>query len=322
MVHGLWFSAYVFALFLCVVLHEYGHAFAAKKYGVRTRDIILSPIGGVARLEQLPEKPKHEMIIAFAGPAVNVIIAVIVGLISLFVLDGSILESDFDILRIKGLNEFLVFLLALNVMLFVFNLVPAFPMDGGRVLRSGLAMKMGRVKATRIASMVGRVLAIGFVIFGLYNNMFVLAFIGIFIFTSATAEYQYTKINSKLEEFNVADIMRTEFTRLHIGDLFEKPIELYKRNMESNFLVFDSLGYIAGSLPEAFIRDKMKTEDGARDQVSSLMSPKTDSVKPQASLKEVYELMNKKGLAIVAVFEEDELVGVVDRAGLKRALQG
>lgn len=319
--HGLWFGGYVFALFLCVVLHEYGHAFAAKRYGVKTKDIILSPIGGVARLESLPEKPLHEMIVALAGPAVNVVIALLVGLGLMIFIDTSIFDSKFDILRIEGPQEFFIFLLALNVMLFVFNLVPAFPMDGGRVLRSGLAMKMGRVKATQIASIVGRVLAVGFVIFGLINSYYVLAFIGVFIFTSAAAEYQYAKMSNKFEEFNAADIMRTQFTRLHLSDLYEIPIDLYKRNIESNFLVFDSLGYISGTIPELFIKDMIKREDGHQERISSVMSQQIGKVNLNASLKKVFEIMNKNGIAIVAVLDNDEIVGVIDRVGLKQAIE-
>ncbi len=320
--HGLWFGGYVFALFLCVVLHEYGHAFAAKKYGVRTKDIILSPIGGVARLEQLPEKPIQEMIVALAGPAVNVVIATIVGLGLYFFVDTSIFDSGFDILRIEGATEFFTFLLVLNIMLVLFNLVPAFPMDGGRVLRSGLAMKLGRVKATKIASIVGRILAVGFIIFGLYNALYVLAFIGVFIFTSAAAEYQYAKMSSKFEEFSAADIMRKQFTRLHIGDNYNIPIDLYRRNEESSFLVFDSLGYISGAIPEIYIKEKMKSEEGLNSRVTSMMSSKFASVNQQASLKDVYELMNNNGIAIVAVTEGDDIVGVIDRAGIQRVLKG
>ena len=242
---GLWFGGYIIALFLCVVLHEYGHAIAAKRYGVQTKDIILSPIGGVARLEVLPEKPVQELIIALAGPAVNVIIAVLLTIGFLISSVDPLEALNYDILGIDGPKDFFVFLLVLNIMLFVFNLIPAFPMDGGRVLRSLLAMKFGRVNATKVASFVGRILAIGFVIFGLSNNMYVLAFIGVFIYMSAAAEYRHTKLSSVFSEHIVSDIMRTEFTKLHIGDLYARPIDLYKRNIESNFLVFDSLGYIS-----------------------------------------------------------------------------
>lgn len=317
---SLWFGGYIVALFLCVVLHEYGHAIAAKRYGVKTKDIILSPIGGVARLEVLPEKPVQELIIALAGPAVNVLIAVLLTLGFLFSSVDPLEALNYDILSIEGPKDFFVFLLVLNVMLFVFNLIPAFPMDGGRVLRSLLAMKFGRVSATRVASYVGRILAIGFVVFGLANSMYVLAFIGVFIYMSATAEYRYTKLSSVFSEHIVSDIMRTDFTKLHIGDTYSKPIDLYRRNIESNFLVFDSLGYLVGTVPELFIKEVMHEEFGEDIKVGNKMSSHIGKAAFTSSLKDVFELMNTQGIAIVAIVENDEIIGVVDRTAMSRLL--
>ena len=146
-------------LFLCVVLHEYGHALMAKRFKVNTKDIILSPIGGVARLERLPEKPAQELVIALAGPAVNLLLASL--LLLVLVLTG----FDWNTVQNPGVvtpdfTDYLVIGLYINVMLFGFNLVPAFPMDGGRVLRSLLALKYGRSKATQIAGWVGRIIAL------------------------------------------------------------------------------------------------------------------------------------------------------------------
>ena len=175
------FGLYVIILFICVVLHEYGHALMARKYGVKTRDIILSPIGGVARLEKIPEEPYKELLIAIAGPLVNVVIAILLSTLTLIIFSGGILPSAENLELLKYPSEFIRFVIVMNIALFVFNLIPAFPMDGGRILRSLLAMKWGRVKATRIAAFVGRILAIGFVIFGVTIGNILLSVIGVFI---------------------------------------------------------------------------------------------------------------------------------------------
>lgn len=313
------FSAYIFALFCCVVLHEYGHALAARKYGVNTRDIILSPIGGIARLEKLPEKPKEELIIAIAGPLVNVAIALILGIGIFLFAERSILPNVEDITKVITISDFIRYVIILNIILFVFNLIPAFPMDGGRILRSLLAMKIGRRKATNIASIIGRILAVGFFIFAIYNDQITLALIGIFIFTSAGAEAKYTNSYAILEELSAGDIMRKQFTKLHLSDIFSVPIDLRRRNVESNFLIFDSLGYISGSLPEAYVveAEKRKLED---QPVTSMMSPKIEFVEPSLTAKEIFEIMNLKGLGIVAVGDINKLLGVIDRNTIRNLI--
>jgi len=310
---SLWFSAYVFSLFLCVVLHEYGHALSARKFGVETKDIILSPIGGVARLQKLPEKPKHELIVALAGPAVNVVIAIIVGLGLYLLYDFNFLDGGFDIMRIQGPTDFFTFLFILNIALFMFNLIPAFPMDGGRVLRALLAMKFGRVNATKVASIVGRILAVGFIIFGYLNQLYVLAFIGVFIFLTAAGEYRYAKLNRKLEEFDIKDLMRTSFTKVHIGDTFEGVLDLYKRGIETNFLVFDSIGYVVGAVPSQFLGDLIKNPREADLKINEFMSKSFAFMDVESSLQDLYNKMQQEGLSIIGIMEDDILVGVIDQ---------
>ena len=165
---------FVLALFFCVVLHEFGHALSAKYYGVRTRDITILPIGGVARLDNLPEKPFQEFVVAIAGPAVNVVIYILLALFLHFryAVDfrvGELLSSNSDEIITNPYVGFLATLLQANLMLVVFNMVPAFPMDGGRVLRALLSMtSLGRTKATKTAAILGQVIAVFFFFFGLY----------------------------------------------------------------------------------------------------------------------------------------------------------
>lgn len=320
--HTLWFGLYVLTLFFCVVLHEYGHALAARYYGVKTRDIVLSPIGGVARLEKLPEKPFQELVIAFAGPLVNIVIALIVSMLLFMVADGSISLEDADILSIDGSQEFWLFVLILNLALFFFNLIPAFPMDGGRVLRSLLAMRWGRVRATRWASIVGRTLAVGFVIFGLMYQLYLLAFIGVFIFLSASAEYNYARLSEKFEEYTASDIMRTNFTLLSPNDSFHLPIDHFRRTGESHFIIINDEAKPMGSLPYAFIQEAEKEGLDTYPTVAGLMSSKFLLVEEATSLRHIYEKMNEMGLTIVGVTDAGgKISGVIDRDGMKRLLE-
>ncbi len=205
-----WQMGLVAALFGCVLLHEYGHALTARRYGVGTRDIILTPIGGVARLERMPEKPIQEFFVAIAGPLVNILIAAVLSLVCYFffredllalfsgetvqaIVDeesGNIVDQQplFSSLFAKSLFN----LAFLNIGLAVFNLIPAFPMDGGRILRALLSMRIGRAKATKVAAGVGQVLALGLAGWGLWSGDFMLAVLG--MLNSAVAAYYYLRI--------------------------------------------------------------------------------------------------------------------------------
>ena len=173
---------FILALFACVLLHEFGHAFAARGFGIETPDITLLPIGGVARLSRIPEKPWQELVVAIAGPLVNVVIAAVL----IFVIHGSAALEQLEYLESPRI-ELLGKLASVNVMLVLFNLIPAFPMDGGRVLRALLAMAMPYAQATQIAAWIGQGLAVVFGIFGIFGNPF-LIFIAFFIFVGAQQE--------------------------------------------------------------------------------------------------------------------------------------
>lgn len=184
------FSLYIFLVFFCVVLHEYGHALMARRYGIETQDIIITPIGGLARLRGMPMEPKGELMIAIAGPLVNLAIAAVILLILYGLGVGIILPDTDDLNILTNPIGFLHLVLILNLILFTFNLIPAFPMDGGRILRALLCFKFDRRKATLIVSIIGRIIAVAFVLFATYNKLPSLLFIGIFIFIMAGREYR------------------------------------------------------------------------------------------------------------------------------------
>jgi len=199
----IWFSSYelegssgavkgvlfILILFACVLLHEFGHALAARAFGIRTPDITLYAIGGVARLNRIPDKPWQELIVAIAGPLVNVVIAAVL-IFGIHVTAGLQQVEHLESPRIEMLAK----VASLNVMLVLFNLIPAFPMDGGRVLRALLAMTMPYARATQIATRIGQGLAIVFAIFGFLGNP-ILIFIAMFIFVGAQQEASITRAN-------------------------------------------------------------------------------------------------------------------------------
>ena len=186
---------FVILVFGCVLLHEFGHIFAARAFGVRTPDVTLYPIGGVARLERMPEKPGQELIVALAGPAVNVVIAGLL-LVFLMLLGLGVSLTGLGGYASGGLSFFSA-LAAVNIWLVLFNLIPAFPMDGGRVLRALLAMRMPFVRATNIAAKVGRALAVVAGVFGLITFQPMLMLIAAFVYFAAGQEAMMANLQER-----------------------------------------------------------------------------------------------------------------------------
>lgn len=344
------FGLFILALFTCVLLHEFGHALSARYYGVQTRDITILPIGGVARLDNLPEKPFQEFVVALAGPAVNV---VIYALLAVFLYFNHSIQFSFRELLTDDSNEliidpvigFLVTLMQANLMLVVFNMIPAFPMDGGRVLRALLSMPFGRLQATKVAASLGQIIAVGFLIFGLLPAIVhflpetpsfewwhekitwgfqpVLTLISGFVFYSARAEYKQVRLEENLNRFKAAELIRTEFTCLQTSDPINTAIQELTKGKENNFLVFDDAHILRGVLQEDDILDAMKHHH-YEAMVSSYSTFNFEKTTSDASLKEVYEKMYRTNQPILPVFNTDteggseaEILGVIDAAKLE-----
>jgi Zn-dependent protease/CBS domain-containing protein len=235
---------FVLAIFGCVVLHELGHALAARRYGVPTADITLLPIGGVARLQRIPDQPAQELVVALAGPAVNV--AIVALLLLLGVRPVAIENGQFLI----G-NQFLPNLLIVNTFLVLFNLLPAFPMDGGRVLRALLAMRMDYARATRVAASIGQFMAILFGFLGLaFNPMLML--IALFVWIGAEAESRQVLERLALRDVKVRSAMLTDFRTLSLSDTLGHAAELLLAGSQQDFPVVDD-----GHLEAVLTRDAL-----------------------------------------------------------------
>jgi len=226
---------FIVLLFLCVLLHEFGHIFTARAFGVRTPDVILLPIGGVARLERIPERPSQEFLIAIAGPAVNIVIAMI-----LILLDSAHPSAD-RLAAVENVNVSMIDrLAAVNLFLALFNLIPAFPMDGGRVLRALLAARLGYIRATEIAAMIGQGVAFILGFLGLFGNP-LLIFIAIFVYLAASSEAHLVATRAMSRGVPVTSAMMTQFATLTLGEHVDAAVQTLLRTRQGEFPVVDGL---------------------------------------------------------------------------------
>ena len=311
---GLLGVAFILIIFACVILHEFGHALTARKFNIGTKSITILPIGGVASIERMPEKPTQELLVAIMGPAVNVVIAVVLYLI--LKLTGNIPNTQQLMEQQGSLNlrdSFTFNLMLVNVALVAFNLIPAFPMDGGRVLRALLSYRMERSKATNVAARVGQFLAIVFVFAGFYTN-FWLVFIGIFIFLGAGGEATYEATKSVLADYRVRDVLMTKYTVLSPGDTMAQAVKALLDGQEKEFLVGDN-ETITGVLTRDSII-KGLNELGKDAPVSDVMRKDFINLQPDMELQEVYHRMMTNGCSVGPVYEGSRLIGIVDRENI------
>lgn len=297
--------AFILAVFACVVLHEFGHVFAARRYGIRTPDITLLPIGGLARLERMPEEPGKEFVIAIAGPLVNVVIAALIFL----ALGGTSGIQDMAAIE-NPRADFLVRLAGVNVFLVLFNLIPAFPMDGGRVLRALLATKLSWARATQIAATIGQGLAFLFGFLGLLYNP-ILIFIAIFVYLAAASEAQSAQIRDISASVLVSDVMVTEFARLDRSASIADAIDRLLATTQNEFPVVDQAGQIEGLLTRNDMIRALK-ESGPDAPVVSVMRTDIPVIHNRNSLSEAFRAMQQKTAPAVAVLDSSKrLVGLI-----------
>ena len=296
---------FILALFACVVAHEFGHALMARRYGIRTPDITLLPIGGLARLERMPEKPRQEIAVALAGPAVNVVIAAVLILVL-----GAGIDTDALQALENPTVSFLARLASVNVFLVVFNLIPAFPMDGGRVLRAVLAMRYSRVHATQIAARIGQGLAFFFGFLGLMGNP-ILIFIAIFVYLAATAEAQQTGLQDVARNIGVRDAMITRYEALGPQSTIGDAADALLRTTQHEFPVIDGGGHLRGVLTRnAMIAALSAT--GPATPVLDAMATNIPVIGLNSQLEKALQAMQAANAPAIGVVDADQrLVGYI-----------
>ncbi|HKY53923.1 MAG TPA: site-2 protease family protein [Anaerolineales bacterium] len=294
---------FILALFICVVLHEYGHALTARKYGIKTRDITLYPIGGVARLERIPDHPLEELWVALAGPAVNLVISAL--LIMYLVLTNntaSILNLDLS----EG--SFLQRLLAVNVSLVLFNLIPAFPMDGGRILRALLALKLEYTHATQIAAYIGQGFALLFGLIGLFSNPF-LVFVALFVWIGASQEASMVLMKTSISGIPVTRAMQTDFQILSPSDTLGRAVELILSGAQQDFPVAED-GRVVGILD----RDRLilaLSQNGQSALVRDGMLRDVPEIDSHDMVETAIQRLQESGAKTLPVIHRNQLVGLI-----------
>jgi Zn-dependent protease/CBS domain-containing protein len=295
---------YVLAVFAIVVMHEFAHALVARRFGISTRDVTLLPIGGVARLERMPSDPKQELLVAMAGPAVNVALAAL--LFGVIALSGS--ARDVVGVAFVG-GPFLAKLMWTNVGLAVFNLIPAFPMDGGRVLRAALAMRKDYVRATDIAATVGQAVALVFGLVGIFSNPF-LVFIALFVWMGAQQEARAAHVHADLSGVAASQAMITRFAILSP----DAPLAAAAESMASGFQ--DDIPVVDGSRLVGMLarEDVLRASVGGRlaeGPVAAVMQRDVATVGENEPLDVALDRLRATGGRTIPVVRGDQIVGLL-----------
>ena len=295
-------------LFVCVLLHEYGHALAARKYGIATRDITLLPIGGLARLERMPDKPSQELVVALAGPLVNVVIAV-----GLFV--GLMLTGNWQPLSslTTTSGNLVERLLVVNVFLVLFNLLPAFPMDGGRVLRSLLAMRMEYARATRIAARIGQGMAALFGFAGLFGNPMLLL-IALFVWIGAGQEAAAVEMKSSFSGVRVREAMLTDFRTLSPRETVGDAARLLLAGSQQDFPVVEN-GRVVGVLTHVRLFEALQGRS-ADTLVTEVMENEVQTAAPEEELDAALTRVEPGRATMLPVMRNGQLIGLLTAENL------
>ena len=311
-------------LFTCVTLHELGHSIVANRLGVPVREIILLPLGGVAVMNKQPEKPIHEFLIAIAGPLVNVVIALLLAIpvgaqVRMSLLDGRGLIPE--AVNDPSLNTLLFWLFSANISLVVFNLIPAFPLDGGRILRSLLALAIGFPRATRVAITIGQVIAIGLGIFGVLSGNLVLALIAVFIFFGAGQEVttiRATGARGILETRKIGDAYNKHALTLSIGDKVSTVVDFILTSYQPDYAVLQGARPIGILTRDDVIRSLASLDHDA--YVTEVMKREMVSVDADKSVEEARTILQEQGARVGLVMRDGNYLGLVSLEDIQEAM--
>ncbi|MFN7998256.1 MAG: site-2 protease family protein [Bryobacteraceae bacterium] len=294
---------FIVSLFACVLLHELGHSMAARKLGIPTMDITLLPIGGVARLQRMPEKPAHELLVALAGPAVNVGIAAVL-FAWLTISHDWVPPGELGVAS----GPFLERLLVSNVWLVLFNLIPAIPMDGGRVLRAILASRMEYIKATRIASSISKAVAVVFGMIGLFGNPMLLV-VALFVWIGASQEAWSTQMKAAIRGTPIHAAMLTDFRHLEPGHTLADAVRMVLEGSQQDFPVVTQRR-VVGILTRSDMLSAL-AEHGPQYPVTRAMRGDFPAAQYTEMLETAFERLHDCGCRTMAVVHEGRLIGLL-----------
>lgn len=315
----------ILLLFACVTFHEFGHALVAQHYGIHVKSIMLLPIGGVANLERVPEKPIQEFLIAIAGPLVNFVLATLLLPVVLFavgmqVRSGAMSPSAWELLanlQNPGVVNLLIYLLVMNLLLGLFNLLPAFPMDGGRILRSLLAMTMDYVQATRTAVLVGRFVAVLLALWGIFlwssgGGGIILLLIAFFVYVGGGAEREAVESRAVLRNFTAAETLTPDAASFYVTDRLRQAADQLMVSYQTDYPVIDLSGKFVGVLTRSRLIQALQQE-GPEGRVVDAMIPAEEvpACKPDTNLAEIWETMGRRGLHVAVVKDGDQVLGLL-----------
>jgi Zn-dependent protease/predicted transcriptional regulator len=301
-------------LFVAVTLHELGHSFQALRFGIPVKDITLWPFGGLAQIERIPQDPKQELRIAFGGPVVNLAIAaLLIGLSATLRVQGWMgVDRLYQALGEVSWEGLLAYLVTANLTLALFNLVPAFPMDGGRVLRAFLAMRMDHRRATKLAVGIGQALAWAIGLWGFVSGSYTLIFVAIFVYLAAGQEGRMVEVKGILGEMRVGQAMSREVAVLKASDPLSRAVELTLGTMQADYPVVEK-ETLVGLLTAQDLLSGLR-QRGADEAVGAVMHREPVTVSPDDLLFEVQEQMSRARLSAVPVAEAERVVGLLTTA--------
>ncbi|MEN9934016.1 MAG: hypothetical protein RLZZ387_595 [Chloroflexota bacterium] len=300
-------------LFLCVTLHELGHSITAQRLGIPVREIVLLPLGGVALMSRNPTKAWHELLIAAAGPLVNVVIAAVLLLVAGTAAAAGRIDLDALQLRPASLEpsatSLLLWLIYANVALVLFNMIPAFPLDGGRIFRALMALAIGFPRATRVATAVGQIIAIVLGVYGVTSGNFVLALVAVFIFFGAGQENAEGQARTMLTTLRVGDAYNRYALTLSASDRVSKVVSYILTSYQPDFAVIHG-GGPAGIVTRDDVLRALAT-GGGDAFVTQIMQRNFVRVDANETLDRVREIMAERGVRIVAVYSGEAYLGLV-----------
>lgn len=311
------------ALFLCVTLHELGHSLMARVFNIETREILLMPLGGVAQLSKNPDKPRQELLIALAGPLVNVVIAalllVLIGVhpdlsVSNLLLDGAGSTRLTNDTSPAGL---IYWLLAANVSLVVFNLIPAFPLDGGRIFRALLAMRMEHARATRVAATIGQGIAIALGVYGVLSGNLLLALVAVFVFVGATQETSVTQAKTVLVTRKVGDAYNKHSITLQNGDRISRVVDYLLTSYQPDFAVTFG-GRLLGIVTREDVMKALALQPHDC-YVAEIMTRDVFKLSAADTLDEARDKMAERNVRVAAVYDGEQFLGLVSQDDISEA---